>query len=544
MIKKGSKNIKLVAITDANGVVKCPKKIYFANSNNSVFLVYKRYGLDLHCINFNPFERFGVASQITEIILTNNVSLKENAYNNTIIDITYGNHFPTYEFLIKNENTNTYKWYIANYFYGESSKIYLYGNCDSAFRQLEQVSNFDITSKIDTHNVTNMRLMFDNCKIATNLDVSDWDVSNVTDMSMMFRQVLCATIDVSKWNVSNVKSIAGMFQYVSSDLDLSTFNTLKTNDWGSIFYRTTFKNLKMPKSISITNMYRFISNSEIEKIDLTDISFNDCTSFKEAFASCPKLTQLILPQTFVTSRCSDLSSMFYNCRSIVELDCSNFNTSNVNIMGSMFANCTSLKHLDISNFNTSNVTNMSSMFLQCTSLKHLDISNFNTSKVTTLYRFVDLNNALITLNLGKNFNTNNVLNMDFFCRCNKLKTIVSCSFVNYPPNAAGPLSVPQVIGGSGSIYVSSDLQYARIDNPPDIGYFTDPDSVAKLTLVNMDNTDNIDYDYIKLNTNYTISLLSGYTAVVTDNNSNTYSDGDTITITENLTLTFVWTANN
>ena len=61
--------------------------------------------------------------------------------------------------------------------------------------------------------------------------------------------------------------------------------------------------------------------------------------------------------------------MFFNCRSLKELDLSNFNTNNVTNMSYMFNECKSLKELNLINFNTNNVTNMTYMFNQCNSLK-------------------------------------------------------------------------------------------------------------------------------------------------------------------------------
>ena len=68
-----------------------------------------------------------------------------------------------------------------------------------------------------------------------------------------------------------------------------------------------------------------------------------------------------------------INYMFYNCKSLTNLDLSNFNTQNVTDMNSMFSNCNSLTNLNLSNFNTQNVTNMSWMFYGCNSLKKNNI---------------------------------------------------------------------------------------------------------------------------------------------------------------------------
>ena len=47
--------------------------------------------------------------------------------------------------------------------------------------------------------------MFSWC-VAFNQDISNWDVSNVTDMSYMFCNCKVFNQDISKWDVSNVKN--------------------------------------------------------------------------------------------------------------------------------------------------------------------------------------------------------------------------------------------------------------------------------------------------------------------------------------------------
>ena len=53
----------------------------------------------------------------------------------------------------------------------------------------------------------------------------------------------------------------------------------------------------------------------------------------------------------------------------------NFDTSNVTNMSYMFYNCRSLTKLDLSSFNTSKLVNMSKMFYGCDALKNLVYSD-------------------------------------------------------------------------------------------------------------------------------------------------------------------------
>ena len=71
-------------------------------------------------------------------------------------------------------------------------------------------------SEWDVSNVTNMSCMFHGCKKLESVgDISSWDVSNVTDMSFMFYDCkeLESVGDISKWDVSNVRNKDIMFLY-------------------------------------------------------------------------------------------------------------------------------------------------------------------------------------------------------------------------------------------------------------------------------------------------------------------------------------------
>ena len=50
-------------------------------------------------------------------------------------------------------------------------------------------------------------------------------------------------------------------------------------------------------------------------------------------------------------------------------------------MSCLFKGCKSLTNINLSNFNTNKVTNMSGMFYECSSLANIDLSNFNTNNV-------------------------------------------------------------------------------------------------------------------------------------------------------------------
>ena len=69
--------------------------------------------------------------------------------------------------------------------------------------------NQDISSW-NVSNVTEMNVMFSDAS-SFNQDISSWNVSNVTNMRYMFSDASSFNQDIGSWNVSNVTDMSGMF---------------------------------------------------------------------------------------------------------------------------------------------------------------------------------------------------------------------------------------------------------------------------------------------------------------------------------------------
>ena len=154
--------------------------------------------------------------------------------------------------------------------------------------------------------------MFENCYSLTQLDISGWDTSNVTNMYYLFNDCSSLTqLDLSNWNVGNVTSMSSMFS-----------------------------SCKSLQSVG----------------DLSGWDTSNVTDMKYMFYDCSSLTQLDVSNWNV-GNVTRMINMFNSCESLTQLDVYGWDTSNVTNMGYIFFNCSSLTQIDLSNWNVGNVTN-------------------------------------------------------------------------------------------------------------------------------------------------------------------------------------------
>ena len=177
--------------------------------------------------------------------------------------------------------------------------------------------------------------LFYNCLSLTNINLSNFNSQNVTNMCcMFFHCISLININLSNLNTQNVTNMKDMFNCCLSlsNINLSNFNT------------------------------------------------QNIIQMNYMFCGCSSLTNINL-SNFNTQKVKNMCNMFEDCSSLININLSNFNTQNVNDMGGMFSNCSSLKNINLSNFNTQNVNDMSLMFRDCKSLTNINLSNFITQNV-------------------------------------------------------------------------------------------------------------------------------------------------------------------
>ena len=365
------------------------------------------------------------------------------------------------------------------YYYAETEKVYLNTDSRRMFFSL-----YDYIQPLHDY-IQTLRNVLD-------IDLSNFDTSQVTDMDEMFYQMYNLTsLNLSNFDTSKVTNMSSMFYGMSrlTSLDLSNFDTSKVTNMSYMFagmlYSLTTLNISNFDTSKVTDMHwMFNSMDNLTTLNLSNFDTSKVTNMSSMFYGMSRLTSLNL-SNFDTSKVTDMNSMFSGMSSLTTLNLSNFDTSKVTDMNSMFSGMSSLTALNLSNFDTSKVTKMYMMFYNMHNLTTLDLSNFDTSKVTEMYKmFYNMYN-LTTLDIS-NFDTSNVIYMSniFSTDSSQSNDKLEKIYVNNDFDTAKLTyfsgmfkNRKKLRGGNGSYLAdpsTADKTWLRIDDPAHgrPGYFT------------------------------------------------------------------------
>ena len=238
----------------------------------------------------------------------------------------------------------------------------------------------ELCGMINDKPIVSMSHMFDSSK-ATNLDLSSFDTSNVTNMGGMFLSSAATTLDLSSFNTSKVTNMGMMFYgSKATSIDVSSFDTSNVTNMYQMFCQsaaTEIKGLKNFDTSKITSMSGMFKESAATTLDLSSFDTSNVTKMDGMFWSSAA-TSLDL-SSFNTSEVTDMQYMFYHSAATEIKGLDKFNTSNVTNMQLMFDGSKATS-LDLSSFDTSNVTDMLQMFYYSKATT-LDLSSFDTSNV-------------------------------------------------------------------------------------------------------------------------------------------------------------------
>ena len=372
-----------------------------------------------------------------------------------------------------------YKQKIKHIVINESFKTFTPTTLNYFFAGLTKLETITGLEYLNTANVTDMSLLFDNCQKLTSLDLTNFNTEKVTNMYRMFNacsnlktiyasdKFIIAAVTESKNMFSSCDSLSGDIDWTSDKATDKTYaktgggyfrdKAYDNRPWvkyadGTLTFRCGYKKTLGENEYALNsgeNSPKWSAHNTNVNLVVFDASFANArpTSCCAWFQSFYKLKQIEGIENLNTENVTNMFTMFFDCRNLAELDVTHFNTANVKNMYRMFSRCSGLTSLDVTNFNTANVTDMSYMFQACSGLTSLDVTNFNTANVTDM--------------------------SSMFASCNKLKGIyVSDKFVTDAVTSSSNMFYKSS-SLSGDIDWTSDNATDKTYAKTDGGYFRD-----------------------------------------------------------------------
>ena len=158
---------------------------------------------------------------------------------------------------------------------------------------------------------------------ATYGHISDWDVSNVTDMANMFHLAYSFNDDISSWDVSSVTDMASMFSEASNfNADISSWDVSSVSSMSAMFYGGASFNgdISSWDVSSVTKMdWMFAWGPSSFNADLSSWDVSSVTDMNHMFAAATSFNQDL--SSWDVSSVTNFASMFYSMYLSVENRC-------------------------------------------------------------------------------------------------------------------------------------------------------------------------------------------------------------------------------
>ncbi len=316
----------------------------------------------------------------------------------------------------------------------------------------DDISNWDVSS------VTDMKYMFRGAN-AFNQDIGSWDVSNVSNMEVMFYNANTFNQDIGSWNVSSVTNMRNMFKSstygnTSFNQDIGSWDVSNVQEMDGMFFNSSFnKDIGSWDVSSVIDMRYMFWYAPFNQ-DLSTWCVPNFDKEPYNFSANSQLSESNKP---IWGRCPTLITDD-NFQTAVDLwfsdptaarilfgDISDWDVSQVTNMRNAFIGKSNFNG-DISPWDVSSVTNMDVMFLLATSFNQ-DISGWDVSNVSRM-------NAMF--NLASSFNQD-------------LSTWCVPNIVSEPESFSinSPLSESNKPVWDSCTEVSVDLSFSNVSDIPE-----------------------------------------------------------------------------
>ena len=294
---------------------------------------------------------------------------------------------------------------IKNIVINESFKTFTPTTLSRFFGGLVKLETITGLEYLNTANVTDMSLLFNNCQKLTSLDVTHFNTAKVTNMYRMFNACGLTSLDLSNFNTAKVENMGLMFSGCSNLKTIYASDKFKTAavtesknmflgcsslsgdiDWsdkavdktyakidGGYFRDKAYDNRPFVKFADGTLTFRCGYKKILGK---NEYELNSGKNRPKWETPGDQINLVVFEASFANARPTSCYAWFQNFYKLKQIEgIENLNTENVKDMSDMFSGCSGLISLDVTHFNTENVTRMSGMFYGCNKLKEIYVSD-------------------------------------------------------------------------------------------------------------------------------------------------------------------------
>lgn len=245
----------------------------------------------------------------------------------------------------------------------------------------------DISWLTDTSNLTSCDSMFANAAMTGEIDLSSWDLSNVTTFNNMFGYSRFSKIIMPNTELTACTAFTSFLSNNSNltevvfpqGCDMPNITTFATSFGGYTadmpnFTKVDMSAISAPKVTNCSGMFR--SLRYLTTCSLPNNFGEKVSNMQHMFENCSLLTTIGNLFTVDSTAISnyDLSSMFYGCTNLLSVDLSHL-VKTANTIRDMFRDCTSITSINLSGLKSRANIPMGNAFYGCTSLQYLDLRN-------------------------------------------------------------------------------------------------------------------------------------------------------------------------
>lgn len=203
---------------------------------------------------------------------------------------------------INTDSLTQYKWFKEetglNHWVLYNTKMYEVKETFDRSRYLHYKEDSSLAPVIPV-NASSCHAMFRDCLNLTQIDLSNFDTSQITDMCFMFHNCeRLKEIDLNNFSTSNVTDMSSMFEYCKAlaQLDLSNFNTSRV--------------------VNMCNMFSGCSN--LTMLNLSNFNTNNVITMAYMFFDCKALTSIYISDEWNINNVHSTGTAFIGCRSLTD----------------------------------------------------------------------------------------------------------------------------------------------------------------------------------------------------------------------------------